>query len=56
MRGKSKVFLVLSDGGFILEGDWTFAKINMFYSPAIEAEVLSAFIIKRVEYLQKKPI
>ena len=47
---------MLSDGDFILEGDWSFAKINMFYSPAIEVGVLAAFIIKRVEYLQKKPI
>ena len=36
-----------SAGGFILEGDWTFAKINMFYLSAIEAGVLSAFIINK---------
>ena len=45
-----------SAGGFILEGDWTPTKTNLLYSPPIEVGVLSTFKIKRVEYLQKKPI
>ena len=35
-----------SAGGFILEGDWTPTKTNLFYSPPIEVGVLSPFKIK----------
>ena len=35
-----------SAGGFILEGDWTPTKMNLFYSPPIEVGVLSPFKIK----------
>ncbi len=34
-----------SAGGFILEGDWTPTKMNLFYSPPIEVGVLSPFKI-----------
>ena len=37
-----------SAGGFILEGDWTPTKMNLFYSPPIEVGVLSPFKIKKV--------
>ena len=35
-----------SAGSFILEGDWTPTKTNLYYSPPIEVGVLSPFKIK----------
>ena len=32
-----------SAGGFILEGDWTPTKTNLYYSPPIEVGVSSTF-------------
>ena len=34
--------------GFILEGDWTPTKMNLFYAPPIEVGVLSPFKIKNL--------